>query len=130
MTFFCINDKKTLLFTDQKKFEDYLAKMPERLTVHIEAHRFNRSKNQNDYYHKCIVRELSDHTGYTELEMHDFLRQKFLRKIMVVGNESENVPRSTRSLSTKEFEDYCRDIRQWASSELGVFLAQPNERNY
>ena len=51
------------------------------------------------------------------------MRIKFLKK---------SVPRlptlrSTTDLDTSEFEYYMKEIRQFASSELGIIIPEPNE---
>ncbi len=91
-----------------------------------------RSHNQNAWYWCCIVEALSDHTGYTPDEMHDFLKAKFIPKRLAVqdGNgvikEELVVGGSTVKLNKGEFVEYCESIRRWAAMELDVNIPDPD----
>jgi hypothetical protein len=91
-----------------------------------------RSNNQNNYYWGVVVKLLSETTGYTLQEMHEALKIKFLLKqnIVTINNETEvSLPtmKSTALMNTLEFEDYCKEIREWASADLNCFIPLPNE---
>ena len=73
-----------------------------------------RTHQQNKYYWKCIVKLLCDHTGYHKYEMHEQLKNMF-------------IPDRSNNLTTKDFTQYCDEIRVWAQQELNVILPQPNE---
>ena len=73
-----------------------------------------RSERQNRYYWKCIVKPLCDFTGYHKFEMHEILKSMFILT-------------TTKELDKKEFQQYCEEIRAWASVDLGVHLQAPNE---
>lgn len=83
----------------------------------------HRSNQQNRYYFGVVIKTLSDHTGYSDDEMHDALRMLFLK------DHSDTLPtiRSTASLSTTEFETYMTQIREWAARELSLSIPEPNE---
>lgn len=92
--------------------------------VVVRPRRDTRSSNQNRYYFGAVVRPLADHLGYTEDELHEALKWKFLRK------EAEGplaTVRSTASLDTVEFEDYLERVRTWASAELSYTIPLPGE---
>jgi hypothetical protein len=74
----------------------------------------HRSNPQNRYFHGVVLPLLSDHTGYTDEEMKGILKYKFRVK-------------HTSSLDTKGFEEFCSQIRQWASRDLGCWIPEPNE---
>lgn len=82
-----------------------------------------RSDNQNRYYWGVVIKILAQELGYMEEEIHDTLKAKFLTdrtgKIEIV--------RSTASLATIDFENYLSAVRMWASSELNIYISQPNE---
>ena len=94
-----------------------------------------RSTNQNSYYWKVIVSMLSEHTGFTPEDMHEVLKHKFLKKEVLLETrvtggfayQEIGITKSTTSLTTSEFESYCTQIREWASSELCVSIPEPNE---
>ena len=73
-----------------------------------------RSERQNKYYWKCIVKPLSDYTGYHKFEMHEHLKSMFILE-------------TTKELDKQEFNQFCEEIRAWAMTDLGVVIMPPNE---
>lgn len=60
-------------------------------------------------------------------DVHQWGKWKFLRTVRVFpGGEEEEVPGSTRKLSTKEFADYVEALSAWAA-QRGVYVRKPNE---
>ena len=74
----------------------------------------NRTEQQNKYYFKCIVLPLGKYLGYHKFEMHEILTRRFIAD-------------RSKALNTKEFTNYCEEVRIWAMTELDVFLPLPNE---
>jgi chloramphenicol 3-O-phosphotransferase len=95
--------------------------------VIVRRKRKQRSDRQNRYYRGVIVRILADHLGYSEDEMHEALKWEFLR---VHHDDKPDTVRSTTTLTTLEFEEYCEKVRMWASKEFGCFIPLPNEVDY
>ena len=92
----------------------------------------NRSNQQNKYYWAVIVKTLSEETGYEPDEIHEIIKHKFLTKHVLMQSKSgktisASFNNSTSSLDTKEFEELMSKIRIWASSQLGIWLPEPNE---
>jgi hypothetical protein len=73
-----------------------------------------RSCNQNSYFHGIVCDILSEYTGYTPSEMKAVMKYQF------------NV-KHTSALSTSEFEDFMRKIREWAAKQWGLYIPSPNE---
>jgi len=82
-----------------------------------------RSNPQNFYYWGCLVKFISEETGYTPEECHAKLAYKFL----LVKTESQPFVRSTTTLNTAEMEEYNENVRRWASSFLSLYLPLPGE---
>lgn len=91
--------------------------------VTVRKERSQRSLQQNSYYHAVVVKMLSDFTGYEQDEMHEILKQQFLKKVNADGFE---FVKSTTKLSTVEFEEYLESIKRWAAM-LGCVVPDPNE---
>jgi len=111
--------------SDKEKVIGYLKRLPETplgYKLQIEKIRNVRSVNQNNYYWGVVIKMLGDEIGYSPEEMHNALQIKFL------STHLDKLPsvKSTKKLSTKEFEEHLSKIRQWAS-EQGTFLPLPNE---
>lgn len=90
----------------------------------------DRSSNQNRYYWGIIIALLSDHTGYSTDEMHEACKHKFLKRVISVDWEDIEITTSTTDLTTAQFEDYCKQIREWAAVKLQMFIPLPNESLY
>jgi hypothetical protein len=84
-----------------------------------------RSDNQNRYYWGVVIKILGEHLGYFDYEIHDGLKSMFLLEPALFPKV-----RSTTDLSTKEMEDYLAKIRTWSSTNLNVFIPEPNEVPY
>jgi hypothetical protein len=100
--------------------------------VTIQPERRRRSINQNAYYHAVVVKIISDELGHSEKETHEILAGMFLTLEHEVKLKSGKIftvktTHSTADLSTTEFEDYLRRIREWASIDLNLFIPLPNE---
>lgn len=76
-----------------------------------------RSHEQNDRLW-ALYKSVGDHLGYTQDEMHQILKFKFLRVQKEVNEEIVESTKSTTKLSVKEMGDYQSAIEVWAS-QLG-----------
>jgi hypothetical protein len=107
-----------------KRLEDYLLTLEgQECDATIRKHKSQRSNNQNNYYFGVVCKILGDYFGYTQEEMHDALKYKFLRK----GAADLETVTSTTKLNTAEFEDYLEKIRRWAVIDYNVVIPLPNE---
>ena len=73
-----------------------------------------------------MLKTIADNCGYRgseELEaLHQEMRRRFLPKRGCL-----NIPVSTTDLNTQEMTDYIEAIRDWAATELGIYVPEPNE---
>ena len=96
--------------------------------IEIREDRDQRSGNQNRYYFGCVIKILSDETGFERNEMHEHLKLRFLKYYKPLPNgEFIELVKSTKDLDTKEMEDYLEKIRMFAAQELDVQIPLPNE---
>lgn len=106
------------------RYNSYIGKLNgKRVNVTVRLYKAQRSNNQNNYYFGVVCKVLGDYFGYTEEEMHDALKYKFLRK----GACDIETVQSTTKLSTAEFEEYLENVRRWAAIEYNVIVPLPNE---
>lgn len=102
------------------------------VTITVERKRATRSLIQNAYYFGVILRLLSEHTGYTVDELHDYCKQRFNAKTVLVQNDlgvivdEQRIGQTTTKLNRVTFGEYCESIRQWAASDLGVVIPDPD----
>lgn len=102
------------------------------VTITVAPKRATRSALQNAWYWGQILRLLSDHTGYTVDELHEYCKQRFNAKTVclvdsdgVVKDESR-VGMSTTKLNRLTFGEYCEAIRIWAAADLDVRIPDPD----
>lgn len=97
------------------------------VTITVAKQHATRSLDQNALYWVGYVDPIASYTGYTPLETHEYLKQRFLprRRIVVadqagvVVDEAEIAALTTTKLNKIEFGDYLREIENFALS-LGV----------
>lgn len=90
-----------------------------------------RSNPQNSSYWGLIVTPLAEYLALTPEECHNLLKYKFNKEINFFKNRKglmEEVVKikSTTTMTTVEHNEFCSQIRIWAS-QLGCWLAEPNE---
>lgn len=124
-----------LFLHDRRGFNESLRRFRDGAVVQIEVTKRQavRSLNQNKYYFGVVLQLLSEHTGYTPDELHDFCKMRFLPKRLAFCDGNGEVKGeyvlggSTRRLSTIDFGNYMEDIRRWAATDLDVIIPDPNE---
>ena len=99
-----------LVLHERDSFHEYLKSFSGKVEMLLYAWKAKRTDKQNRYYW-AFLRMIGEETGYTEDELHELFKQKFLdkRKIQVLGQEIEMYP-STTKLSRKEMADYITQI--------------------
>lgn len=84
-----------------------------------------RSNSQNDLYW-AMLKELGDYTGYSDLELHDLMRFKYLSEKKTVAGSEIYAIKSTTQLNVDEFKNYIHDIQRFAIG-LGFHFDQIRE---
>lgn len=104
-------------------FKRYLHSLRGEVEVIVRKWKKRRTDNQNKYYWGVVVPILCESLGYSDEEMHEALKWRFLR-----NKEREKLPtvKSTAGLSTIEFNNYIDEIVRWASQE-GIIIPDPNQ---
>lgn len=112
-----------LIIHDLEAFRAHFKSMEgQEVDLTIGKRKKSRSNNQNRYYWGICIKLLADFIGYTDEEMHEALKMKFL---LVHGDKLDTV-KSTAELSTVEFESYLGQVKMFAA-QLGVVIPEPNE---
>lgn len=97
----------------------------------IEKKHATRSLAANAYYWSGVIGTISDYTGYTPEEVHEFCKAKFLpSKVTLADKRGEVVEeivvgRSTSTLNKIEFGEYIEAIRQWCAETLDLNIHDP-----
>jgi hypothetical protein len=74
-----------------------------------------RSLSQNDRYW-IILKELGEYLGYSDIELHELLKWKYLSSQKEIAGQLVTVIKSTSSLTTEEFMEYNNNIERFASN--------------
>jgi len=125
---------RRLFIDERRRFDDAVSNLDERWDYEIAVRRLyaNRSQQQNKFYWAVVVELLSEHTGYTPDEVHEFLKMKFIPKRLSVADDNGEIKGefvlggSTRKMSMAEFGKYIETIREWSAIELGVVIPDPD----
>ena len=91
----------------EKCFKNFEGK---EIDISIKKHRDNRSTTQNRYYW-AYLKIISDETGDTSKDLHEFLKRKILPPVFitVLGQEIK-IPSSTTKLDKFQFTEYINKI--------------------
>lgn len=117
-----------LKMNDKKSFLDFVSTLDGKVEVVVKKWHDKRSEKQNRYYWGVVIQALVDYTGYTLDEMHETMKHKFLSEEDIERGLTKI--KSTKDTNTREFVEYIRQIITWASTELGVYIPEPNESDW
>lgn len=125
MTFKGYIKNGSLKINDLKGFNQKKSELEgEEVRIELEKWYKKRSGAQNRYYWGVVIDTLQEYSGEDPERIHARLKQKFLPKEQILDGEA---PLSSKKLTTADFEDYMRKIRQWASRDYNVYIPEPNE---
>lgn len=90
----------------------------------VRKRRSKRSDQANRYYWGVCIALIAEHLGYSPEETHDALKMHLLKV-----HEESPLPtvQSTAKMNTAEFAAYVEQVKHFASTELGVYIPDPNE---
>jgi len=85
-----------------------------------------RSDRQNRYLFGVCYKLISEHTGFEVEEVHELMKFRFLRS--QVGKYETT--RSTKKLTTVEFNEYIEKINRFCIEEFGFDIPLPSKVDY
>lgn len=96
------------------------------ILLSVKEYKPTRSQPQNKYYWGVVLRYISGETGHTPEELHEIFKQKYLEPIITkFAGVFYTITASTTNQDTKIFADYITQIRNFASSELNIYIPEP-----
>lgn len=121
-----VNGKRLLRFQHEDRFRDYLLKFKEDTVLDVMVRKRSKARSlpQNRYYWGVVIDMVAEETGFEPEDAHLSLREKFLS--FTDAKTGLTIIRSTTSLSTVEFREYCDKIQRWAAEWLGVVIPDPD----
>ena len=127
-----------LILHNRRAFDQAISQFRDGAEVEIEVtiRRTTRSQQQNRFYWGVLVHLLSEHTGYTPDEVHEFLKMKFIPKRLALSDHNGEITDefviggSTRKMNTVQFGEFMDECRRFAAEALDVYIPDPNEQGY
>lgn len=121
-----VTDRGTLEFQEPEIWSNELSRLRgKKIWVTVGKFRAKRSNQQNRYYWAVVVEILSEYFGYTPEEVHDILREKFLR-IPGENGKPDRIGSSALLDKSEFFKEYIEKIILWASIDFGIVIPDPN----
>lgn len=123
-------DFKIRTETDKKAVCEYIKKLDisrRQYNVRVAKKAETRTLPQNRLYYlwlNCISAE----TGNEVELLHEYCKQKFLGvQYRVIYGEEVARPLTTTDLNTEQFKAYLDKIQEWANTEQGIILPNPED---
>ena len=115
--------------SDKQALHATLKQLTGKKLIKIESFKNKRSISQNNYYWGVVLKYVAVETGFTVDEAHQVLTKQFLgyEKVNSKTGEIIDLVKSTKKLSTVDFEEYLERVRQWALNFLDCKIPLPNE---
>ncbi len=124
--------KGKLFIRHRKSFDDQIKMLDERWELEITVKRqlATRSTQANRYWWGVVLHLISEHTGDTPDDLHDYFKRRFLPKRLALAEgvtDDGVVGGSTRKLTTKEFGEFIDQVKQFASEFLDLYIPDPED---
>jgi hypothetical protein len=127
-----VENGKWKFANDREAIKQIAALKDGRYTAHLTRISDRRSSAQNRLYFGVAVKALSDYTGYTKEEIHEFLKIKFLPETVFICDangevvDQKDIGGSTKFLSKIESSELFERIQMFAA-EAGCDIPNPGE---
>ena len=91
-----------------------------------------RSFEAQKYYFGVVLKLLSEHTGHSVDELHEWAKARFIPRYVSICDRNGVVKDdlvvggTTTTLTTAQFFEYVEEIRKFAAEELDVAIPDPD----
>lgn len=120
----------TLNFYQGERYHNYLQTLDGDIEVSFKDYKGSRSDRQRRYYWAVIVDMIAEKIGQSREETNEFIKWWFNPKMIDLPNgEQVRIGSSIESEPIDRVEEIYSSIRQWAGTELGLFIPLPNEED-
>ena len=116
-------------FHERGLFDKYISGFDEFDPVEIEVRKWRdtRTKQQNRYYFGVVLKLISKDTGFTQDELHQIFKTKYLTYKREYKGKWYAFVRTTTTLDTKEFGEYLDKIIRFVAEEFGIEIPEAGE---
>ena len=123
-----IQDGK-LVIKHRNQFDLFVSSLEGKVEIQVKPYKSTRSDRQRRYYWAVIIPAICQATGYDLSEANEFLKWWFNPKIKTFKGQEIRFGSSIEAEKTDRVEEIYREIREWASAELHIFVPEPNEED-
>lgn len=120
-----------LYIRHRRQFDLQIAQMKDgwELEVAVQRRRATRSVTANAYYWGVVLFYVSEHTGDSPEDLHEYFKKRFNPKPLAIAREGEDqvIGGTTRTMNTVQFYAYVEQIRQFAAEFLDCNIPSPGE---
>lgn len=127
-----IKDGK-LVLDDSYAFKTAMCRLKDgaRLTLTVEREKDRRSVEANRYYWGVVIKLIAQETGQPAQDIHDDLRDRFLRKTITYTDSAglireREFSRGSSGLTIAEFYDFVEQARLFAAEFFGLRIPDPD----
>lgn len=101
-------------------------------TLYLLDDKKQRTLSANRYYFGVVLKIIADFMGEKDLEitiddLHEVLKGKFHKKIILIEGEAYEIGESTKKISQEKFVTYVEAIKSWAWKEFECWIPDPSE---
>ena len=121
-----VKDGKLELY-NERDFKIYLGNLKGEVEVVIQRKQTKRSIQANRYLWGVVYKLISESTGFTDEEVHQIFKKKFLTYKKSYKGKNYNFVDSTTKLDIFEFSEYINKIKDFAAKELGCYIPESDE---
>jgi hypothetical protein len=110
------------------EYQTYLNTLSGEVELTVKKRTKKRTLSQNAYYWGVVVKMIAEETGHDSDEIHELMKQMFLKDLIKIKGEIYETVKSTTELETKGFSlDYIERIKYWAMEKLNLNIPSPDE---
>lgn len=127
-----IDGKKRIVFDKPEYYKQQVGQYYEgqKVVVNIKNKSFQRSGQQNKYWHGICFPILAELTGFTEMEIKEVCKKKFIKpRVKSLQGKSIEIPRGTSEIDKSEGVEFTKELIKLAL-ELGGKIPTPAESGY
>ena len=128
-----VEGRKRLVLNAPIQFQIEIKKYPEgkELALRLDDRKAKRSNAQNSYLWGVVYQLISETTGYTVNEVHEWGKRKFLpKKDIIIGSVLVQSTKSTTELNKNEMTEYIESLRSFAVNFLDCTIPTPEDGGY
>jgi hypothetical protein len=118
-----------LKLNDEEGFKEHLKFMSGEVEVSVQKRSAHKSRQIEKYYWAVVLGIASEHTGYTQDELHEVNKARYLpvRVLDPMTGEYITVPGSTKGMKLSEQMEFVEAVKRDYAEFLSLYIPDPGE---